>query len=76
MNTEHKALELVSSFITETIGMPTLSNKQAKQCAIIAVDEIEEFMRMDDEYNEDCHMANTHWVIYWQEVKEHIQNLK
>ncbi len=48
---------------------------RARQCALIAVDEIVEFMNMDDDYNKDCHMANTHWVPYWQQVKEEINKL-
>jgi hypothetical protein len=64
-NTEHKALELVSSFITGTIGMPTLSNKQAKQCALIAVDLVLGTL--------SPYLGDSNAVRYWQEVKQKIK---
>lgn len=48
----------------------------ACECAIIHVNGIFDFMRMDDEYNEDCHMANTHWPGYWIDVMMEINNTK
>ncbi len=47
----------------------------AKQCALIAVDEIFEFMKMDDEYTETVSNANSKWVDYWLEVKKQIEKL-
>ena len=47
----------------------------AKQCALIAVDEIFEFMKMDDEYTETVSNANSKWVDYWLEVKKEIEKL-
>lgn len=72
---ESKAQELVERFglaFGENYGF---SLDKAKQCALIAVDEIFNFMQMDDEFNKDCHMANTHWLKYWQSVKEYIEKL-
>ena len=48
---------------------------KAKQCALIAVDEIFEFMRIDDEYTETASNANSKWVGYYQEVKSEIEKL-
>jgi hypothetical protein len=50
-------------------------SKLAKQCALIAVDEIFEFMKMDDEYTETVSNANSKWVDYWEEVKKEIEKL-
>jgi len=47
----------------------------AKECALIAVDEIFEFMKMDDEYTETLSNANSKWVDYWLEVKKEIEKL-
>jgi len=47
----------------------------AKQCALIVVDEIFEFMKMDDEYTETVSNANSKWVDYWLEVKKEIEKL-
>jgi hypothetical protein len=57
----------------EMVDMP--QNLHAKQCALVAVDEIMEFMRMDDEYTETASNANSKWVHYWIEVKKEIEKL-
>ena len=46
-----------------------------KQCALIAVDEIMEFMKMDDEYTETSSNANSKWIYYWIDVKAEIEKL-
>ncbi len=48
---------------------------ECKQCALIAVDEIFEFMKMDDEYTETVSNANSKWVNYYLEVKQEIEKL-
>lgn len=46
----------------------------ARSCALKVVDEIFQFMKDDDEFNDDCHFANhKKWVTYWTEVKEEIK---
>ena len=47
----------------------------SKECALIAVDEVFEFMKMDDDHHEDAHFANSHWVDYWVNVKQEIEKL-
>jgi len=47
----------------------------AIECALIAVDEIIEFMKMDDEYTETASNANSKWVEYWQQVKQEIDKM-
>jgi hypothetical protein len=47
----------------------------AKQCALITVDEILEFMKMDDDYTETASNANSIWVNYFIEVKQEIEKL-
>ena len=51
------------------------TKEEQKQCALIAVDEIMEFMKMDDEYTETLSNANSKWVNYWKEVKQEIKNI-
>jgi hypothetical protein len=55
-------------------GIP-LYIKTVKQCCHIAVDQILEFMKMDDEYTETSSNANSKWVNYWLEVKNEIDKL-
>ena len=50
-------------------------HNDSKQCALISVDEIMEFMKMDDEYTETSSNANSKWVYYWKEVKKEIEKL-
>jgi len=47
----------------------------AKQCALIAVDEILEFMKTDDEKHDCCSWCNSPELSYWLKVKEEIKNL-
>lgn len=52
-----------------------LITKDAKLCAIIAIEQVEKFMEMDDKHNGDCHYANSHWPGYYNKLKEQIQLL-
>lgn len=46
----------------------------AQSCAIKVVDEIFQFMKDDDELNDDCHFANhKKWPRYWTEVREELK---
>ncbi len=54
MTPETKAEDIMVSFIVGTIGMPTLSNKQAQACAILhcqgiidALEPLEKYWRND-----------------------------
>jgi hypothetical protein len=86
MTPKEKAKELVEKYhikveVTFTEhSIPSIINAQillrsAKKCALIAVDEIIEFMKMDDEYTETSYNANSKWVNYWLEVKQEIEKL-
>ncbi len=70
MTPKEKAQELYNKFY----GIP-LYILTVKQCCHIAVDQIFEFMKMDDDFHEDAHFANSKWVQYWVEVKEEINKL-
>jgi hypothetical protein len=48
---------------------------QAKDCALIAVDEILEFMEADDFDSDTCYWANHSQMKYWTEVKQEIEKL-
>jgi hypothetical protein len=77
MTPKEKAVELYNKYeqlgkdFTKGVSMAEF----AKQCALIAVDEIFEFMKMDDEYTETVSNANSKWVDYWLEVKKEIEKL-
>lgn len=68
MTPKEKAEELIRRFYS-------IGAIECKQCALIAVDEIFEFMKMDDEYTETVSNANSKWVDYWLEVKKEIEKL-
>ncbi len=51
------------------------SHIQTQQMVNVQVDEIFEFMKMDDEYTETVSNANSKWVHYWIEVKKEIKKL-
>ncbi len=77
MTPKEKAVELYNKYeqlgkdFTRGVSMAEF----AKQCALIAVNEIFEFMEMDDEYTETVSNANSKWVDYWLEVKQEIKKL-
>jgi hypothetical protein len=80
MTPKEKALELFDKIIDTMFDLSDGYNSTeiynaAKQCALIAVDEIFEFMKMDDEYTDTAYNANSKWVHYWIEVKQEIQKL-
>ena len=86
MTPKEKAEELVDKFyqttpneyfVNEPIGIKGRykSWEQAKQCALIAVDEIIEFMEADDFDSDTCYWANHSKMQYWIEVKQEIENL-
>jgi hypothetical protein len=80
MTPKEKAEELFNKLIPytrvhhEVFGWEN-DKDSTKECALIAVDEIFEFMRMDDDFHEDAHFANCKWVGYWVEVKQEIEKL-
>jgi hypothetical protein len=72
MTPKEKASELIVDF---QLKCKTLDYQEAKQCALIAVDEIVKFMEMDDEHNDCLYFANSKWVQYLIEVKQEIEKL-
>jgi hypothetical protein len=73
MSPKEKAEEFIEKFVRYTPAEEEFEYPYAKQCALIAVDEVMEFMKMDDEYTETVSNANSKWVHYWQEVKQEIE---
>jgi hypothetical protein len=69
MTPKEKAEELVESFMLWKFQKCELTKKQAKQCALIAVDEILEFAYNYTDYNEKSTKE------YWEEVKQEIFKL-
>ncbi len=78
MTPKEKAIGLVYKFYTrksEDDLVLTIYWTSAKGCALLAVDEILEFMKMYDEYNETLSNANSIWIDYWQQVKNEIEKI-
>jgi hypothetical protein len=48
---------------------------ESKQCALVAVDEIIEFMETDDFDSDTCYWANHSKMEYWLDVKKEIEAL-
>ena len=46
----------------------------AKNCALILVDQILDFMMNDDKESETCYWANHPLLSYWYEVKQELEN--
>ncbi len=77
MTPKEKAKEIYCNY-TDTLNirdLQTTANPFAKKCALVAVNQILEFMRMDDEYTETASNANSKWVSYWLEVAREIEEL-
>jgi hypothetical protein len=85
MTPKEKAIELVDKFyqttpneawINEPLGCTQnyKSWNQSKQCALIAADEVIEFMEADDFDSDTCYWANHSKMQYWTEVKQEIEN--
>lgn len=76
MNPKEKALELVDKFRDiENKYKEYTDYKQAKQCALIVVDEI--FKLLNDIWLDSFTMgeSNNKFYNYWQEVKKEIELL-
>lgn len=83
---KEKAVELIDKFnqhtIISSINYPSGKTKEdltdAKQCALIAVDEILDTIRihlMEDQSTEEVVKFVERRLIYWQEVKQEIEKL-
>ncbi len=70
MTPKEKAEELLSKYYFK---VQTLAKQ--KQCALIAVDEILDFMEKDDKDSKTCYWANHPILSYWYKVKQEIENL-
>ena len=77
MTPKEKAKELYNKYSEMFINNDPLHFNTWKPMlsALIAVDEVINFMKMDDEYTGTCSFANSNWVGYWLQVKQELQNL-
>jgi hypothetical protein len=82
MTSKEKTLQLIELFWTETkdyvLKEPSMSKKQAVQCALIAVDEIikanpYKWVSFMDQYTETVLTSN---IEYWQEVKQELEKIR
>jgi len=67
MTPKEKAQELFTKFSSNTVHYDA-----AKQCAIIAVDEI---IKTDTLIDEDTFVMTPSYLQYWQEVKQELEKL-
>jgi hypothetical protein len=65
---KEKAIELVNNYMSLLFSKPIfgLTTNEAKQCALIAIDEILEINSVDKDFD---------LSDYWQEVEQEINNL-
>ena len=68
MTPKEKAIDLVESFMLWKFQKCELSKKQARQCALIAVDEILDDGNASSPFEE-------YRIMYWNEVKQEIELL-
>lgn len=72
MTPKEKAKELVDKFIPHSSG--NSNNNEAKECALIAVDEIIESYEFDVAYDVENKRAMDN-LNYWDEVKQELEKL-
>jgi hypothetical protein len=85
MTPQEKAKELVNKFYPRATSYSLdrkNQNQNAKQCALIAVDEIIESRKDDSRFDDTLFQITTHYITphpmyltYWQEVKQEINLL-
>jgi hypothetical protein len=78
MTPKEKAQELYDKFrvkVHDRDGTSAMNGFEAKQCALIAVDEIMNFMEKDDKESKTCYWANHPTLSYWDKVKQEIEKL-
>jgi len=79
MTPKEKAIELYQKYFSMiTIERPIDKNAAipyVKKCALIAVDEVIEFMEADDFDSDTCYWENHSKMQYWVEVKQEIEKL-
>lgn len=73
MTAKEKAFQLFCKFYRDNdLLVEDLSRIQAKECALIAVDEILDSYQKETKHG---YIISDKIVPYWQEVKNHIQEL-
>jgi hypothetical protein len=77
MTPKDKALELVDKYMsveqTKLSDYSTIYQPKAKQCAIIAVDEV--LMALQQGYPTELVLMPIELIEYWQQTKTEIENL-
>lgn len=73
MTPKEKSKELVDKYDNTLTYIE--SKSKAKQCALIAVDEIIKIVSSVDTMPPNCQKINEYTKEYWQEVKQEIINL-
>lgn len=70
MNPKEKAKDIYNKMAIACYQKPFNQMEDCRECSIIVVDEILEFID-----NATGGFLDADWVAYWQLVKEHIQKL-
>ena len=78
MTPKEKAKELFDKYamyLRANLMYDEEANEDAKQCALIAVDELIKYTPSIDIYPPNCQKLNTGVREYWKEVKQEIEKL-
>jgi hypothetical protein len=78
MTPKEKADDLINKYLTsrdDNQWDDVRDVHAAIRCALIAVDEVIEFMEADDFDSDTCYWANHSQMKYWTEVKQEIEKL-
>ena len=73
---KEKAIDLMANFYAIKSNEPDygMEWEMAKECALIAVDEILKEFKSDELYSSGENNIND-FIIYWQEIKQEIEKL-
>ena len=76
MTPKEKAVELWGKYFQLNYDWDGVTKDQwAKEGALIAIDEIMNFMEKDDKESKTCYWANHPTLSYWYKVKQEIEKL-
>ena len=77
MSVEEQALKLYKQYdeLVKDHTRGVTVKPLAKECTLIAVNEIMNFMKNDDEESDTCYWANHPTMTYWIQVKQEIEKL-
>lgn len=77
MTPKEKATELIRLYYCKIIDTTKFKKSvtltEAKEFALITVNQIIDFMKLEDDDSGTCHNANSKWMDFWLNVKHEIE---